>query len=90
VARSRVHRLAKGGEVPWEDEKFAYVAAARMPVPDKAARVVGPPRQAGGRAWLKLCRPDGTLAEQLFTRRDGDAYKAARRARWGDRMLIEK
>jgi ribosomal protein RSM22 (predicted rRNA methylase) len=90
VARSRVHRLAKGGEVPWEDEKFAYVAAMRAPTSDKAARVVGPPRQAGGRAWLKLCRPDGTLAEQLFSRRDGDVYKTARRARWGDRMLIEK
>jgi ribosomal protein RSM22 (predicted rRNA methylase) len=94
VARSRMHRLAKGGEVPWEDEKFAYVAATRMSVPDEetreAARVVGPPRQAGGRAWLKLCRPDGTLAERLFTRRDGDIYKAARRARWGGRILIEK
>lgn len=90
VARSRTHRLAKGGEVPWEDEKFAYVAAARMPAPNTAARVVGPSRQAGGRVWLKLCRPDGTLAEELFTRRDGDAYKAARRVRWGDRMLMEK
>ncbi|MGE0524684.1 MAG: small ribosomal subunit Rsm22 family protein [Variibacter sp.] len=84
VARSRAHRLAKGAEVPWEDEKFAYVAAARIPALDEPARVVGPPRQAGGRAWLKLCRPDGTLAERMFTRRDGDAYKAARRARWGD------
>jgi ribosomal protein RSM22 (predicted rRNA methylase) len=90
VARSRVHRLAKGGEVPWEDEKFAYVAAARTSIPNTAARVVGPPRQAGGQAWLKLCRADGTLAEQLFTRRDGDAYKAARRARWGDRIQLEK
>jgi ribosomal protein RSM22 (predicted rRNA methylase) len=84
VARSREHRLAKGGEVPWEDEKFAYVAVARTPAPMSDARVVGPPRQASGRAWLKLCRPDGQLAEQLFSRRDGDVYKAARRAHWGD------
>jgi ribosomal protein RSM22 (predicted rRNA methylase) len=84
VARSRQHRRAKGGEVPWEDEKFAYVAVARTPAPQSVARIVGPPRQASGRAWLKLCRPDGGLAEQLFSRRDGEAYKAARRAHWGD------
>ena len=31
VARSRVHRLAKEAEVPWEDEKFIYLAASRTP-----------------------------------------------------------
>src|SRR5262249_35744553 len=31
VARSRLHRQAKGGEVPWEDEKFSYVALSRRP-----------------------------------------------------------
>ena len=29
VARSRVHRLAKGAEVPWEDEKYIFIAASR-------------------------------------------------------------
>jgi ribosomal protein RSM22 (predicted rRNA methylase) len=29
VARSRLHRLAKGADVPWEDEKFSYVAVSR-------------------------------------------------------------
>lgn len=32
VPRSREHRLAKGGELGWEDEKFIYVAASRSPV----------------------------------------------------------
>ncbi|RUX01668.1 methyltransferase type 11, partial [Mesorhizobium sp. M8A.F.Ca.ET.023.01.1.1] len=31
VARSRLHRLAKDADVPWEDEKFIYVAASRQP-----------------------------------------------------------
>ena len=31
VARSRRHRLAKAATVPWEDEKFSYVALAREP-----------------------------------------------------------
>ena len=29
VARSRLHRLTKGADVPWEDEKFIYLAASR-------------------------------------------------------------
>lgn len=31
VARSRLHRLAKDADVPWEDEKFIFVAASRQP-----------------------------------------------------------
>jgi ribosomal protein RSM22 (predicted rRNA methylase) len=49
VARSRLHRQAKGAEVPWEDEKFSYVAVracrhcaserASLPVRAKPAAV---------------------------------------------------
>ena len=84
VARSRVHRLAKGGDVPWEDEKFIYLAVARQPAVQAAARVIAPPRAASGRVSLKLCRGDGTAAEQLVTRREAALYKTARRLAWGD------
>jgi ribosomal protein RSM22 (predicted rRNA methylase) len=83
VARSRLHRQAKGGEVPWEDEKFSYVAVSRKPVPPKSgARVIAPPRRASGRITLKLCRPDGSAGEQLFSRRDGTLFKRAWRCDW--------
>lgn len=84
VARSRVHRRAKGADVPWEDEKFIYLAASREPGAPFGSRVVAPPRAGSGRVTLKLCRPDGTAGERLISRRDGDRYKAARRADWGD------
>jgi ribosomal protein RSM22 (predicted rRNA methylase) len=84
VARSRVHRLAKGGEVPWEDEKFIYLAAARAPAETAASRVLAPPEAASGRVRLKLCQPDGTAAHRLVTRREGDVFKHARRVDWGD------
>ncbi|TIU19787.1 MAG: methyltransferase type 11, partial [Mesorhizobium sp.] len=38
VARSRLHRLAKEADVPWEDEKFIYLAASRQPAAVRAAR----------------------------------------------------
>jgi ribosomal protein RSM22 (predicted rRNA methylase) len=76
--------LAKGGEVPWEDEKFAYLIASRTPVQVSPARVLSPPQSASGRVQLKLCKPDGTAATRLVTRREGETFKQARRADWGD------
>jgi len=84
VARSRIHRLTKDADVPWEDEKFIFVAASRRPAASHASRVLAPPKTGSGKVALKLCRPDGRAEEKLLTRRDGPAFKAARRADWGD------
>lgn len=86
VARSRLHRQAKGAEVPWEDEKFIYLAASRFPGQQPTARVIAPPRLGSGQVRLKLCRPDGQAEERLFTKRSGADFKQARRADWGDAL----
>lgn len=83
VARSRLHRLAKVAEVPWEDEKFSYVALSRGPAAAAASRVIARPRKGSGRVTLKLCRPDGSADEELFSRRDGRVFKRAWRSGWG-------
>ncbi len=84
VARSRVHRLAKEADVPWEDEKFIYLAAARAPAIAHPSRVLSPPESATGRVKLKLCNADGSATHRLVTRREGDVFKQARRRDWGD------
>jgi ribosomal protein RSM22 (predicted rRNA methylase) len=84
VERSRIHRNAKQAEVPWEDEKFIYVAASRKPGAGAQARVIAPPRSASGRVNLKLCRNRGVAEWRLITRREGDTYRRARRLDWGD------
>jgi len=84
LARSRIHRVSKGAEVPWEDEKFIYVAVSRRPGAGATARVIAPPRSASGRVNLKLCRNDGRAEWRLISRREGDPYKQARRRDWGD------
>ncbi|RWP03255.1 small ribosomal subunit Rsm22 family protein, partial [Mesorhizobium sp.] len=89
VARSRLHRLAKDADVPWEDEKFIYVAASRDGLTSHQARVLAPPKSGSGKVLLKLCRDDGTAAERLFTKRDGADFKLARRLDWGDRLASE-
>ena len=70
----------------WEDEKYSYVAVSRQPVQAAGARVIARPRKASGRVTLKLCCPDGSVAEQLFSRREGDVYKRAARSDWGSSL----
>ncbi len=89
VARTRLHRLTKGADVPWEDEKFIYLAASRMPAGERAARILAPPRMGKGRIGLKLCHPDGTAGEETVSKRDGELFKRVRRLDWGDRLPVE-
>lgn len=84
VARSRLHRLAKAADVPWEDEKFIYLAASRHKGDAVEARILAPPRSSKGRIDLKLCCADGTAKERTISKRDGASFKIARRREWGD------
>lgn len=86
VARSRLHRIAKGGDVPWEDEKYIFIAASRSPAAPIQARVIAPPHRATGRVDLKLCVDDGSVANRLISRREGELFRRARRADWGDAL----
>jgi len=85
VARTRIHLRSKGAVVPFEDEKFIYLAAAREAVPH-AARVLAPPRASSGKVGLKLCVPSGTVENRLVTKREGALFKTARRVDWGDAL----
>lgn len=86
VARSRIHRLAKDADVPWEDEKFIYLAVSRAPSNTAAARVLARPRISSGTVRLKLCCPSGQVEDRLVTKRQGEDYTVARRTDWGDRL----
>ncbi|MGW6248316.1 small ribosomal subunit Rsm22 family protein [Streptomyces roseolus] len=83
VSRSSLHRQVKGGSLPYEDEKYAYVAATRFPVTSAPARVVRRPQTRKGLVLLDLCAPGG-LERATVTKRHGPLYKQARDAEWGD------
>ncbi|MFC8394707.1 small ribosomal subunit Rsm22 family protein [Streptomyces sp. NPDC057238] len=86
VSRSSLHRQIKGGSLAYEDEKFSYVAATRLPVtPAPApARVVRKPQIRKGQVLLDLCEKDPALRRTTVTKRHGDLYRAARDTDWGD------
>jgi ribosomal protein RSM22 (predicted rRNA methylase) len=87
VSRSRAHLQAKAAEVPWEDEKFSYVAVSRNSAALPAARVIAPARTGSGKVELKLCESDGQAQNVLVTKREGARYKQARRLDWGESWL---
>jgi ribosomal protein RSM22 (predicted rRNA methylase) len=84
VSRSSLHRQVKGGSLPYEDEKFSYVAATRLPATPAPARVIRRPQTRKGQVLLDLCEPDEQLTRRTVTKRHGDLYKAARDTAWGD------
>jgi ribosomal protein RSM22 (predicted rRNA methylase) len=83
LPRSRDHLRIKGAEVPFEDEKFAYVVLSRSVPRPVDARVLAPPRISKSAVTTKLCTADG-LAADIAARRDGAAYRQRKSWRWGD------
>ena len=83
LQRSRAHMQVKGAEVPFEDERFAYVALTRAAVAQRPARVLAQPIVSKIEVTAKLCTTDG-LAFRKVPRRAKADYAGARRWRWGD------
>jgi ribosomal protein RSM22 (predicted rRNA methylase) len=84
VSRSSLHRQVKGGSLPYEDEKFSYVAATRFPPAPASSRVVRRPRIRKGQVLLDFCETESSLRRDTVTKRQGPLYRAARDADWGD------
>jgi ribosomal protein RSM22 (predicted rRNA methylase) len=87
LQRSRAHKQVKGAEVPFEDEKFAYVALTRAPLTAQFSRVLAQPSLNKVEVTAKLCTPNG-LEIARVPRRDKAAYAGARRWRWGDAVPL--
>jgi ribosomal protein RSM22 (predicted rRNA methylase) len=83
LARSRAHKQVKGADVPFEDERFAYVVLTRKPATARLSRILAQPLIGKAEISAKVCAPDGVTIAKV-PRRDKAAYAAARHWRWGD------
>jgi ribosomal protein RSM22 (predicted rRNA methylase) len=89
LQRSRAHKQVKGAELPFEDEKFAYVALTREPLAARPARVLAQPEVSKVEITAKLCTPAGLVLSRTPRRAKAD-YALARRWRWGDAVVVEE
>ncbi|MBE7197217.1 MAG: hypothetical protein INR70_05380 [Parafilimonas terrae] len=85
LPRLRDHMIAKGATVPFEDEKFSYVALARRPAAARRwGRVLAPPRVSKA-AWAAPVCAEGAIARVDVLRRD-PLYRDLKKTGWGDAM----
>jgi ribosomal protein RSM22 (predicted rRNA methylase) len=89
LQRSRAHKQVKGAELPFEDERFAYVALTHEPVAARPSRVLAQPDVTKIEVTAKLCTPDGLTLARIPRRAKAD-YALARRWRWGDAVMEEQ
>jgi ribosomal protein RSM22 (predicted rRNA methylase) len=76
----RAHEQLKSAKLPYEDEKFSYVALTRAPVAQHHARVLAQPIITKSVVTAKLCTVHGVVST-IAPRREASAYA---RFRWGD------
>jgi ribosomal protein RSM22 (predicted rRNA methylase) len=86
LQRSRAHKQLKSAELPYEDEKFSYVALTRTPAALRPARVLAQPVVTKVEVTAKLCTSHGLVIAKLPHRIKAD-YARARRWRWGDAVM---
>jgi ribosomal protein RSM22 (predicted rRNA methylase) len=85
LPRSRDHMQAKGAHVPFEDERYCWIAVSRTrrSMFEGRARVLAPPKDSKPGIALKLCTPDG-IEQRFVARRGKEAFSRVRRTVWGD------
>ncbi len=86
LPRSRAHKQLKSAELPYEDEKFSYVALTRATVAQRPARVLAQPVIAKSAITAKLCTAHGVVSA-IAPRRDKIAYARFRKYNWGDTVF---
>jgi ribosomal protein RSM22 (predicted rRNA methylase) len=87
LERTAEHRRIKGGSLGYEDEKFSYLAATRLPVAERTGRIVRHPQIHSGYVQLQVCATDG-LHQCTVTKSQKEIYRSARKSAWGDRWPL--
>ena len=83
LPRSRAHMALKAAELPFEDEKFSYVALSRRFPAKRPSRVLAQPDITKIAVTAKLCTPEG-LAFASAPKRDKPAYRRFKKLDWGN------
>lgn len=85
LSRSRAHKHLKGADLPYEDEKFSYIAVSRHPPARRPARILTQPKVSKVAVTIKLCTTNGIEGANVL-HRDKANYSIARKLNWGDAM----
>ncbi len=85
VQRSRLHKLIKEADVPYEDEKYSYICFSKKQCKRAKMRVLRHPYITKGQIEVTLCTDSGNTKMNI-RKRDGELYKKARKCKQGDSL----
>ena len=86
MERTKAHKALKNADLPYEDEKFCYIALYKGKIQNKESRILRHPKIESGLIRLKVCNKDSSINEVTITKRDKELFKKAKKSKAGDIM----
>jgi ribosomal protein RSM22 (predicted rRNA methylase) len=86
LERRGLHKLVKGGDLGYEDERFSWLFVSKQALPAAPFRLHADPHRRNRNLTLDVCDQEGKRRELFYDRRKTAANlrQAARRLSWGD------
>ena len=85
VSRSKLHKDLKGGDAPYEDEKYCYIAFSKSMITPCENRILRHPQINPGFVELEVCSKDG-FKKIKYSKKDKELFKKARKSDAGDQI----
>lgn len=85
IERTKLHKMLKDGDAPYEDEKFSYIAITEETFQTENSRILRHPIIEKGKITLKLCTK-GNIEQKIITKKDGEVFKQAKKKKCGDEL----
>jgi len=83
VQRSRIHRMLKQGDLPYEDEKFSYYIFAKKNYSTVEKRILRHPNIEKNKVIIKVCTKD-EIKVLSIAKKEKELYKIVKKKHCGD------
>ena len=83
MERTKVHKLLKSADLPYEDEKFSYIAISKEKYDNSGIRILRHPMIEKGKITLKVCH-NGEIEDMIVTKKDKELFKMVKKKKCGD------
>lgn len=80
--RTPLQKRLKSASLGYEDEKYSYLIASKIPLAKDQNRIVKTPVKRSGFIDFTLCNSSG-IQHQIFTKKQGEIYQAVKNLDWG-------
>lgn len=83
VQRTKIHKILKDGDAPYEDEKFSYIAISKEKIETPEARILRHPIIKSGFVNMDVCTKEG-IKNITISKKHKEKYKQAKKKNCGD------